>query len=129
MCLSNAASSSAVEWPVKSNFLQLPQVGALASWSARTRLVVWQCGQTMCRGAVDVVIVCNWWFGDSFSSSARCLGVKPTAPNLGLNLGSNLGSNLGFQGRLLPHKLHEHFGNVGQAAVLSPDYAPVPLDG
>ena len=125
MCLSNAASSSAVEWPVKSNFLQLPQVGALANWSACTRLVVWQCGQTMCRGAVDVVIVCNWWFGGYFSSSARCLGVKLTAPNPGLNEGSNLV----FQGRLLPHKLHEYFGNAGQAAVLSPDYAPVSLDG
>ena len=51
--------------------------------------------------------------------------MKLTAPNPGLNEGSNLV----FQGRLLPHKLHEYFGNAGQAAVLSPDYAPVPLDG
>ena len=75
MCLSNVASSSAADCAEYSACLQLPQVGALPSWSARTRLVVWQCGQTMCSDSVM-----EWRLGPSvnFSSTtpgrvARCI--------------------------------------------------------
>ena len=51
-CLSNAASARSTGLPVNSGCLHCPQSGALASWSARTRLVVWQWGQTMCRDSL-----------------------------------------------------------------------------
>ena len=57
-CLSNAASARSTGLPLNSGCLHCPQSGALASWSARTRLVVWQWGQTMCR---DLLIRFSWW--------------------------------------------------------------------
>lgn len=50
-----ATSGSAAEWAPNSGWWQLPQSGALASCASRTRLVVWQCGQTMCSVGDSVI--------------------------------------------------------------------------
>ena len=57
-CLSNAASARSTGLPVNSGCLHCPESGALASWSARTRLVVWQWGQTMCK---DLLTRASLW--------------------------------------------------------------------
>jgi Family of unknown function (DUF5329) len=54
--MSNAASSRLAGWPSNKAFLHCPQVGALPSWSVRTRLVVWQWGQTMWRDSVMFIV-------------------------------------------------------------------------
>ena len=57
----------------------LAQVGALPSWSARTRFVVWQCGQTMCS---DSLMCCSLGAGGRFASATPwwCMPCGPPAP-------------------------------------------------